>query len=837
MINQNNRLTIGLLNFGVSDPNSLNIWQGVFEVAQENGINLICFPANPVGSKYGFDYQANVLYDLVSHEIIDGLVFWGTMVTHYNNPEDMKDFPLRFGKIPLTSISMKFDGIPTIDVKGYQGMRFLVEHLITVHGFRRIAFIRGPVTHLDADARYHAYMDTLKENGIPYDEKLVVPGDFRRPSGENAVKYFLDELQTLPEAIVAVNDVTAIDAIISLRNRNIVVPKDVSVVGFDDIGECEAMTPPLTTVSQSLYRQGKKAAECLIQLLKKEEVPMELVLPLQLIVRQSCGCKNATILNAKAAHHPVDSLPSRSSEDISNSIIKNIGALSIQKGQIESLVESFVNDVLILNNDSFLSQLDNTLQKMSVKTGSISFWHDVLSKLRCHCLPYLKSDQLFHAENMINQARVMISEHSYQTEGVNRMIMELQNQKIIEFSQDLVSSNNVSDIMKLIVKKLPELGINSFYLSLYENPGNPIDWSRLILAFDDDGIQYMDPAGIRFPTRKLLPDGMIKNNKIFNLVIEPLYFRESQIGLALFDSQPEQGKIYDLIRVLLSSALQGAMLVQKIELHLAEIRLSKIELEKTYTDLKNNQENLLATEKMASLGRLTSGIAHEMNTPLAAVRASLSELNNLVIEYRQSISNPGVLPDDHLAIAGDMNKQIDIAVKSAEKSAGFIRGIKGQTIGLNSQPHLIFQAAPVIRDSLTLLEFYIRKGKCTLTIDTDEDSTIFGDQREISQIVINLVNNAVDACAPDGGTIAVRLKKNMEGGAVLRVEDSGCGILPENLSRIFDPMFTTKPFGTGTGLGLTLVHDMVKKNNGKLTVESSIGRTVFQIIFPIAEFL
>ena len=111
---------------------------------------------------------------------------------------------------------------------------------------------------------------------------------------------------------------------------------------------------------------------------------------------------------------------------------------------------------------------------------------------------------------------------------------------------------------------------------------------------------------------------------------------------------------------------------------------------------------------------------------------------------------------------------------------------------------------------------------------------MYGSAGWLSQIVTNLVNNAIDASAvKDGGPISIRLSKS-EAGLELQVTDQGCGISAENLPKIFDPMFTTKPFGEGTGLGLTIVHNIVTANfGGTIEVDSRVGQgTSFTIHFP-----
>jgi signal transduction histidine kinase len=140
----------------------------------------------------------------------------------------------------------------------------------------------------------------------------------------------------------------------------------------------------------------------------------------------------------------------------------------------------------------------------------------------------------------------------------------------------------------------------------------------------------------------------------------------------------------------------------------------------------------------------------------------------------------------------------------------------------------------VIQESLLLLQHVARKAHCDVAFEHENDTMVlFGAPGRLSQVITNLVTNAIDATADmPGGRVSVRLAR-WDRGLDLSVTDNGSGIAAENLKRIFDPMFTTKPFGVGTGLGLTIVHDIVTGDfDGTIDVDTQPGeRTTFQIRF------
>jgi signal transduction histidine kinase len=267
---------------------------------------------------------------------------------------------------------------------------------------------------------------------------------------------------------------------------------------------------------------------------------------------------------------------------------------------------------------------------------------------------------------------------------------------------------------------------------------------------------------------------------------------------------------------------------------LADLQVHAAELEATYQALQDNQRRLLSAEKMASLGRITANIAHEMNTPLAAVRTALIEIEKRAIEYEASVGDPEVTDEDHVQIATEMRASLQLARSAADRAAGFVRGIKTQTRDLSGQEKVRFDPAPVIEEALLLLSYDLRQAACRLEFRPPErPMELFGSPGILSQVVTNLVTNALDAM-PVGGSIALILSE-CDGAARLVVQDTGAGIPADLRDKVFEPMFTTKPFGQGTGLGLSIVRDLVTGQlGGSVALESEVGvGTTFTMTFPL----
>jgi DNA-binding LacI/PurR family transcriptional regulator len=211
------RLSIGLLTRGISDEFSGPVWKGVADVARERDANLVGFVGGILNSPHGFEVQGNTLYHLAGVDNVDGLVIWTGMLGHYVGTGEMRNFCKRFDPLPVVSIELPLEGIPSVVGDFQQSVHAMLVHLIKVHGYRRIAFIRGPEDSLTGEERYHAYTAALAEHGIPFDPDLVAPGDFFAPSGARAIRLLLDERGVDFEAVMAANDNMALDALRALQ--------------------------------------------------------------------------------------------------------------------------------------------------------------------------------------------------------------------------------------------------------------------------------------------------------------------------------------------------------------------------------------------------------------------------------------------------------------------------------------------------------------------------------------------------------------------------------------------------------------------------------------------
>jgi two-component system NtrC family sensor kinase len=227
------------------------------------------------------------------------------------------------------------------------------------------------------------------------------------------------------------------------------------------------------------------------------------------------------------------------------------------------------------------------------------------------------------------------------------------------------------------------------------------------------------------------------------------------------------------------------------------------------------QQELLHKEKLASVGQLSAGVAHEINNPLASILL-FSEMM-----YKDCEENDPRRNDLEMII--NETKRCKIIV------ADLLNFARQQEVMAQDThlPELLNQTI----DLVSHLPSY--KGVEIKRHYSSEVSTIQGDPEQLQQVFTNLLNNAAEAM-PKGGTIAVDLCKVNRDSVEVRITDTGAGIPPENMSQLFTPFFTTKGPGKGTGLGLSISYGIIKMHRGQIQVQSQEGQgTTFAVILPI----
>jgi two-component system NtrC family sensor kinase len=274
----------------------------------------------------------------------------------------------------------------------------------------------------------------------------------------------------------------------------------------------------------------------------------------------------------------------------------------------------------------------------------------------------------------------------------------------------------------------------------------------------------------------------------------------------------------------------------------------KRELAQAYDELKGSQAKLLQQEKMASIGQLAAGVAHEINNPMGFVTSNLGSLGKYLARLEEFLVRQSeVVARCAASVEGselaELRKALKVDFILHDASSLIRESLDGaarvRTIVQNLKSFSrVDQAQECSADINRCLEDTINivwnelKYKCEVKKEYGDLPPTYCFPQQLNQVFMNLLVNAAQAIA-ERGTITIRTWQ--EGDEIrVAVGDSGCGIPPENLSRLFEPFFTTKEVGKGTGLGLSITYDIVKKHGGRIEVASEPGKgATFTVCLPI----
>ncbi|MFQ5457734.1 MAG: ATP-binding protein [Myxococcota bacterium] len=319
-----------------------------------------------------------------------------------------------------------------------------------------------------------------------------------------------------------------------------------------------------------------------------------------------------------------------------------------------------------------------------------------------------------------------------------------------------------------------------------------------------------------------------------SVLIVPLFYANTFLGeLALFTNEPHAWaqEEQDFVQAI-GDQVAVAIKQSKLYWDLAE---QKDRLSDALDEVHKKEQQLIQSEKMASLGQLVAGVAHELNNPISIVYGFLGQVSRRLSMLKDHIERGQI-------VEGEVFEDLDDMLSRSKEGALRTKNIVTDLRTFSRLDEAEFKDVDLhagLESTLHLLEHRL-SDRITVHRDYGDLPPVACYAGQMNQVFMNLISNAIDAVEQKGGAgdIYVRTGIIEEEGADPRVSvsvrDTGCGIDPDKAKRVFDPFFTTKPVGAGTGLGLSVSHGIVSKHGGTISVESEPGRgTTFTVELPI----
>ena len=538
----------------------LGLMRGAEDASIACDQNLIVAVGRWLNSPNPIDAVQNDVFRHLNHPGVSAIAVVAGCLSHYVSLDEMRGFCESFSPLPVVSISVQVPGTPSLVIDNRRGQRRIVDHLFDVHGCKRVAYIRGPITSFEAEQRLAGYRDSLENHGVEFNPELVVVGDFWINSGTKAMASLLDSGIRF-DALAAANDYMALGAMDELKLRAIAVPKDMLVVGFDDIPSARMSSPSLTTVRQPLQEIGKRAFELLQECREGRDVDLLHAFDVELVRRQSCGCglRMGEIDSINPPQHleplTITELTSRRpllQRRLSDSVSVNTATWP---PAINGLIAA-LSDELSGQRGRFLSVLGDTLDRFKTKPESLDQFYNVIAALRIEfrhrVLPErspIALDDLWHS------AILLIGEWISRVQLRVAFEQERLNDSLRSCVERISSALTHASLGEAVDAVIPKTLIKSACFSLYSGEDrNQLQVFSAMASTDGSALR-----GRKYSPEVLAPEGFFPQDRRSTFILMPLSHGGTLFGQALFESG-EHRSVYSMLREQIGSALKAAEL-------------------------------------------------------------------------------------------------------------------------------------------------------------------------------------------------------------------------------------------------------------------------------------
>jgi phosphoserine phosphatase RsbU/P len=532
------RKTVGFLTDSFTDYYQLALLDGAMGAARDRKAGFVAFAGRVPASETSIGAP-------IGTASVDGLVVTAPTMSYRMGNEAFVRYVRAFGAMPVCFIAGEGPGVHSALADNRGGMQAAVRHLVTAHERKRIAFLRGFVGNPEAEERFLAYREVLEERGIAYDEALVVVGNFERYTARDAVRAMLGR-GVVPDGVAASNDLMAFGAMDALRERGLSIPKDVAVVGFDDSDEGRFASPTLSSVRQPLDAEGRSAAKLVFEILDGGTPSPTTTVPLELMVRGSCGCegqssglgRTRTSIVPRSLHASLMDRRALIAAEMTRAAHAALGRVS--QSWAERLLNAFVDDVRGVRPKAFLMTLDDELAASRASGGQLALFQQVITVLREEARH--AADTLEGAEDRLHEAREHIAREMQHEQAALRMALAGRVRSMRNAGADLAAVRDHDTLATTLVDHLTRLGFRRAYVALQDaEPG----MSRLIVGWDRALPFEAVKAAPRFRTAELIPANLRAADDTTPWVVLPLSRGEERLGHLVLDATSGDGLVWE----------------------------------------------------------------------------------------------------------------------------------------------------------------------------------------------------------------------------------------------------------------------------------------------------
>lgn len=700
-------LKIGLFLETLNDSCESKIASGVIDSVNGKDIQLYIFEGAFYCSYLGFDYQYDLIKETILKFKLDGLIIGSSFMLEYFEESELEQYLSNFFDIPTVSLSIDYKGQSSIGINIESGLKMLLNHLIKCHKCKDFAIVTGPKNHYETRDNLKVIQNIFIENNIEYKPDHIYYSDLlTKPSGIKSGEELLNNLDTLPEAIICFDDNLAIGLITYFENRGIVVPDDVIVTGIDDIQEADTFHVPLTTIKQPFYDMGRESVNLILDSLYKKKRPQRLMLNTYLIVRNSCRCFTTKF----------QKLEESTKKNIVSyfDIINSISHITDEEKELfyNLLSKLPLNEKLEVNKTrevicAFLKEYKNQI-----------FIGQILRKISRHLLSFtnLARDKYIALQEIVIVLDQIILNYEFKENSKHKSANWSHNFG----TQLLLNSYNIEDLSDKLNIILTEIDIDLFILYTFEKASDQLseytpDYSKLLVAY------YMgENIKSRYKEKELTQN--IYQRKYFkgiNQLFLPLYLNNEYIGFIITEYKPEKSyNNYRALRINIGNAIKNSIKISEEK----DILNKKLDL---LYSISNSIKNPLtiSLNAIGSFKKKNINYSNNRDLELAeySIKEAISDLQNFIGNDLFYQNHYNYLKKDTICITDILKNKIDYIKEDASKKCiGFNFNTK-KDFSINTSTEALTHILFYLFDSS--LKYSVRSGNFDIDL-IEEDSHI-----------------------------------------------------------------------------------------------------------------
>lgn len=535
----------------IHTDSSLHLWHTLASRIEEENGSFFIFPGGQLRNKSNSENLRNSIYSLVNSNNFDGLISWASSIRGETTLSELEEFHERFSNIPVITIGQKVKNLPSIKFDAYSGIRELVLHFINAHNIKKIAFIRGPENNVTAEECLKAFKDTLSEAGL-YTEKSekLISSPYSWENGEAAARELFEERDLVPgkdfKAIISASDMLSYDAANWFINKGFKTPKDFIIGGFNDSVISKVFTPTLSTVHMPFTILGIETLSMLQQFFDGDKV-FDKQLSAYPVIRESCGCNSLKSWLTASSPAKAKPKPRRQLYEDLCAIFRFYS--KFDRTRFESILNSFFD-----GKPDFYNKLSEELKDYFANGGELANIYYAIALIKKNAML-----QESYIEKMWRTVSFMIPQIQGQVARSRNYRDNRSNVVMSMLQSDLLAIHSRNDLIKILKKSLPEIGINTLSIVFYENN----DVSRYIGGFNkSDKIRTTEQV---FNAGLLVPQNYSGDFQQGTFIVQPLFIENRPLGYLIVNLANCDDFVYESLRTAVNNTLQSIFQFEEIQ--------------------------------------------------------------------------------------------------------------------------------------------------------------------------------------------------------------------------------------------------------------------------------